>query len=85
MKLLLIGTSLAFLTLVLFVPLAAIFAEALRKGFGVYFASFTDPHALSAIRLTLLVVGDLRAAEPGVWPGGRVGDRQVSISAARAC
>ena len=26
----------------LFVPLAAIFAEALRKGVGVYFASFTD-------------------------------------------
>jgi sulfate transport system permease protein len=54
-KTLLIGGSLAFLTLVLFVPLAAIFAEALRKGFGVYLASFTDPHALSAIRLTLIV------------------------------
>ena len=54
-KALLIGGSLAFLTLVLFVPLAAIFAEALRKGVGVYIASFTDPHALSAIRLTLLV------------------------------
>ena len=54
-KSVLIGVSLAFLTLVLFVPLAAIFAEALRKGFGVYLASFTDPHALSAIRLTLIV------------------------------
>ncbi len=54
-KTLLIGGSLAFLSLVLFVPLAAIFAEALRKGVGVYVASFTDPHALSAIRLTLLV------------------------------
>ena len=53
----LIGTSLAFLTLVLFVPLVAIFAEALRKGIGVYFASFTDPNALSAIWLTLLVAG----------------------------
>jgi sulfate transport system permease protein len=52
---LLIGGSLAFLSLVLFVPLAAIFAEALRKGLWVYAASFTDPHALSAIRLTLLV------------------------------
>jgi sulfate transport system permease protein len=54
-KTLLTGGSLAFLSLVLFVPLAAIFAEALRKGVGVYVASFTDPHALSAIRLTLLV------------------------------
>lgn len=54
-KTLLIGGSLAFLSLVLFVPLAAIFAEALRKGVGVYVASFTDPHAVSAIRLTVLV------------------------------
>src|SRR3954471_18584499 len=54
-KSLLIGASLSFLGLVLFMPLAAIFAEALRKGLWVYAASFTDPHALSAIRLTLLV------------------------------
>jgi sulfate transport system permease protein len=47
-------TSLMFLTVVLFVPLAAIFAEALRKGVALYFASFTDAHALAAIRLTLL-------------------------------
>src|SRR3954469_7457251 len=51
----LITCSLLFLSLVLFVPLAAIFAEAFRKGVGVYLASFTDPNALSAIRLTLLV------------------------------
>jgi sulfate transport system permease protein len=50
----LIGISLLFLTVVLFVPLAAIFAEALRKGIGVYFASFTDRNALAAIWLTLL-------------------------------
>jgi sulfate transport system permease protein len=50
----LIGISLTFLTLVLFVPLAAIFAEALRKGVGVYLASFTDSHALAAIRLTFI-------------------------------
>lgn len=49
-----ISTSFAFLVLILFVPLAAIFAEALRKGLDVYFASFRDPHALAAIRLTLL-------------------------------
>jgi len=49
-----IGISLSFLVLVLFVPLLAIFAEAFRKGVGAYFASFQDPHAWSAIRLTLL-------------------------------
>jgi sulfate transport system permease protein len=49
----LIGVSLTFLTLVLFVPLVAIFAEAFRKGIGVYFASFTDKNALSAMWLTL--------------------------------
>lgn len=53
-KVLLVGTTLAFLTLVLFVPLVAIFAEALRKGLGVFLASFTSPAALSAIWLTLL-------------------------------
>ncbi len=51
----LVGISLTFLTLVLFVPLAAIFAEAFRKGVGVYFASFADANALAAIRLTLVV------------------------------
>ena len=63
----------------LFVPLAAIFAEALRKGVGVYFASFTDPHALSAIQHDAARGGDLRAAEPGVRPGRGLGDRQVSV------
>ena len=53
-KFALIGTSLMFLTLVLFVPLVAIFAEALRKGLALYIASFTDAHALAAIRLTLI-------------------------------
>jgi sulfate/thiosulfate transport system permease protein len=53
-KFVLVGVTLAFLTLVLFVPLAAIFAEAFRKGVALYFASFTDAHALAAIRLTLI-------------------------------
>ncbi len=51
---LIIGLALAFLTLFLFVPLAAVFYEALRKGVGVYIAAITDPYALSAIWLTLL-------------------------------
>jgi sulfate transport system permease protein len=49
----LIGIAIAFLGLFLFVPLAAVFAEALRAGLGAYFDSFRDPAALSAIRLTL--------------------------------
>ena len=51
----LIAVSVGFLSLFLFVPLAAVFAEALRKGWGAYLASFADPCCLSAIRLTLLV------------------------------
>jgi sulfate transport system permease protein len=51
---LLIAVSVTFLSLFLFVPLAAVFAEAFRKGFGAYLVSFRDPQALAAIRLTLL-------------------------------
>ena len=51
---LLLGVAFVFLILFLFVPLAAVFYEALRKGVGVYLAAITDPYALSAIRLTLL-------------------------------
>ncbi len=52
---LLIGGSFTFLSLFLFVPLAAVFAEAFRKGVGAYFASFADSNALAAIYLTVLV------------------------------
>jgi len=51
---LLIGTALAFLTLFLFVPLAAVFYEALKKGWQVYAAAIVHEDAVSAIRLTLL-------------------------------
>ncbi len=50
----LIGLTLSFMTLFLFVPLATVFVEALKKGWGVYLAAITEPDALSAIRLTLL-------------------------------
>jgi sulfate/thiosulfate transport system permease protein len=55
-KLSLIGISVGFLTLFLFVPLLAVFTEALRKGIGAYFAGLTDAAALSAIRLTVITV-----------------------------
>lgn len=51
---LLIGVTLAFLSLFLFVPLAAVFTEALRKGFDTYLAALIEPDALSAIKLTLI-------------------------------
>jgi len=50
----LIGVALGFLTLFLFVPLVAVFHEALKKGWAVYWRAISDPDALSAIRLTLL-------------------------------
>ena len=52
-RLLCIIGSLLFLGVFLFVPLLAVFTEALRKGLGAYLASFRDPAALAAIRLTL--------------------------------
>jgi sulfate transport system permease protein len=51
---LLTAIALLFLAFFLALPLAAVFAEALRRGFGAYIESFTDPDALSAIKLTLL-------------------------------
>jgi sulfate transport system permease protein len=50
----LIALALLFLTLFLFVPLAAVFVEALKKGLTVYWAAITEPDALSAIKLTLI-------------------------------
>ncbi len=50
-----IGLSLLFLGAFLFLPLLAVFVEALRNGVGAYFASLVEPDARSAIKLTLLV------------------------------
>jgi sulfate/thiosulfate transport system permease protein len=54
-RLLLIGSALLFLAVFLVMPLLAVFAQALAKGFGVYFAAIAEPMALSAVKLTLLV------------------------------
>jgi sulfate/thiosulfate transport system permease protein len=51
---LLISLTIAFLSLFLFIPLAAVFTEALRKGFDVYLAAITEEDALSSMRLTLI-------------------------------
>jgi sulfate transport system permease protein len=45
--------SLSFFALFLLLPLVVVFAEALRKGWGTYFAALVDPDALSAVVLTL--------------------------------
>jgi sulfate/thiosulfate transport system permease protein len=45
----------AFFVLFLLVPLGTVFQQAFSKGLGAYFATFQDPAALAAIRLTLLV------------------------------
>ena len=50
----LIAITLAFLSIFLFVPLAAVFTEAFRKGIETYFAALVEPDAVSAIKLTLL-------------------------------
>ena len=51
---LLTAVALLFLGCFLFLPLAAVFVEAFRKGAVAYLAAFTDPDALAAVRLTLL-------------------------------
>lgn len=48
------GIILAFLSLFLLLPLAAVFAQALEKGVATYLDSLREPDALAAIRLTLL-------------------------------
>jgi sulfate transport system permease protein len=51
---LLTGLALLFVGFFLVLPLASVFAEALRRGVGAYFASFKDADAFSAIRLTFV-------------------------------
>ena len=54
---LLTAAALAYLALFLFLPLFAVFFEALRKGWSVYAAAITESDALSAVRLTLVAAG----------------------------
>ncbi|NGP18122.1 sulfate ABC transporter permease subunit CysW [Devosia aurantiaca] len=51
----LILVGLAFMALFIVLPLVAVFSEAFRQGFGVFWQSLQQPDAQSAIRLTLLV------------------------------
>lgn len=51
---LLIAIAMLFLAGFLFVPLAAVFAQAFAGGVRVYWAALTEPTALAALRLTAL-------------------------------
>jgi sulfate transport system permease protein len=50
----LIGVALTFMFFFLVLPLAAVFTEALRKGFEAYWVALQEPDAWSAIRLTFI-------------------------------
>ena len=54
-KVALIALSLGFLVAMIFLPLAAVFYEAFRRGAEPFLAALVEPDALAAIRLTLLV------------------------------
>jgi sulfate transport system permease protein len=56
-RLLLIVTALLFLGLFLLLPLLAVFAQALAKGFSAYYIAISQPMAWAAVKLTLLVAG----------------------------
>jgi sulfate transport system permease protein len=51
----LVGVSLAFLCLFLFLPLISVFVEAGARGWQAYREAILEPDALAAIRLTLFV------------------------------
>jgi sulfate transport system permease protein len=55
LRAILVALAATFLLFFLVLPLVAVFYEALRGGFATYLAALTEPDALSAIRLTLLV------------------------------
>ncbi|WP_224416648.1 MULTISPECIES: sulfate ABC transporter permease subunit CysW [Modicisalibacter] len=49
------GVALGFLLVFLVLPLIAVMTQALAKGFGTYMSALSDPAALHAIYLTLIV------------------------------
>ena len=54
---LIIAIAVAFVGLFVVVPLAAVFAEALRNGLAAYGHAIVDPAALAAVKLTFLASG----------------------------
>ena len=54
-RIVIIATAVTFLSIFVVLPLVVVFAQAFSKGIGAYLAALSDPEALGAIRLTLLV------------------------------
>ncbi|MNN06496.1 Sulfate transport system permease protein CysW [compost metagenome] len=54
-KWILIGAAVLVLCWLIVLPLVVVLTEALKKGFGVYVEAITNPDALSALKLTLIV------------------------------
>jgi sulfate transport system permease protein len=54
-RIVIIASAVTFLSVFVVLPLVVVFAQAFSKGVSTYLAALSDPEALSAIRLTLLV------------------------------
>ena len=54
-RLIIIALAITFLSVFVVLPLVVVFAQAFSKGIGAYVAALTEPEALAAIRLTLVV------------------------------
>jgi sulfate transport system permease protein len=54
-RIVLMLVALAYVSVMLLLPLGAVLFEALRKGIGLWWAAISEPDARSAIRLTLIV------------------------------
>jgi sulfate transport system permease protein len=62
LKLSFIGASILFVGLLILLPVISVFTEAFRKGVAFYFASISDPLAMSALRLTVITAAVTLAA-----------------------
>jgi len=54
-RIVIIGIAVLFLTLFVVLPLVVVFAQAFSRGISAYLVALSEPEALAAIRLTLLV------------------------------
>jgi sulfate transport system permease protein len=54
-RFIIIALAVTFLSVLVVLPLVAVFAQAFSKGVGAYFSALAEPEALAAIGLTLLV------------------------------
>lgn len=54
-KYLLIGISLAYLSLILFIPALNVFAQAFSKGFGAFWSNLSEPAFIHAVWLTTII------------------------------